>query len=182
MKNQTPSGATGFTLIELVIVVIVLGVLASVAIPKFINIQRDAKIAALSGIAGQLEEQSKIAHLRAQVDNIPEKGECTTDCNGHANWSVADGYYYILMADGSKLFMRDSYPYYSGENDIYFKPAMGLIDNQFVFVEGSTLKVIPRSWQDKLTDIKNNNFECYLEYENASKNGKNIITVHSADC
>ena len=42
----------GFTLIELVIVIIVLGVLAATAIPKFVNLQDDANRAALKGQFG----------------------------------------------------------------------------------------------------------------------------------
>lgn len=182
MKSQTLSKTAGFTLIELVVVVIVLGVLASVALPKFINLQRDAKIATLSGIAGQLEEQSNIVHMKAMVDNIPEQGECSTDCNGHANWSITEGYYYILMADGSKLYIRDGYPYYRGANDTEFKPAMGLIDSQFVFVEGGSLKIIPRAWADKLVDISAERFFCHIEYQNANSLHKNIITLHTRDC
>jgi len=174
--------SNGFTLIELVIVVIILAVLAAVALPQFINIQRDAKIATLSGIAGQLEGQSQIAHLKALVDNIPATGECTFSCNGHANWSVTKGYYYIFMADGSQLFMRDGYPFYQGEEDTHFKPAMGLSDSQFVFVEGGSLIIIPRSWENQRAEIEANNFECYVEYENAVGTRKNVITVHSADC
>lgn len=52
----------GFTLIELVIVIIVLGVLAATAIPKFINLQDDANRSALKGQFGAFESAVKLYH------------------------------------------------------------------------------------------------------------------------
>lgn len=49
MKNQN-----GFTLIELVVVIVVLGVLAAVAVPKFVDLKDDAREAAVKGVAGGL--------------------------------------------------------------------------------------------------------------------------------
>lgn len=57
----------GFTLIELVMVIVILGVLAAVAVPKFVDLSGNAKTAALEGVVGGISSASAVNYAARSV-------------------------------------------------------------------------------------------------------------------
>ncbi|SUI71323.1 PilD-dependent protein pddA [Shewanella putrefaciens] len=91
MKRQQ-----GFTLIELVVVIIILGILAVTAAPKFINLQGDARVSALQGLKGAIQGANSLVYSKAALSGVEKlafgASPAPTINIGTANVTTSFGY------------------------------------------------------------------------------------------
>ncbi|MEI6894298.1 MAG: type II secretion system protein [Colwellia sp.] len=175
-KQGLISKDEGFTLIELVVVIIILGVLSVTALPKFINIQSDANVAIMSSAVGAMK--SSVALFKSKTITSGADFLVPVEFSG-----VKGSYYQPWAATATATgFLAD----YSSPPEIFEGAGLN-VDNWAyrIHVASGSYAVVatPRSVLDKAepteSEVKATN--CYFIYH-WKVSGEPLFTIISSDC
>lgn len=91
----------GFTLVELIIVIVILAIMSSVAVATFAPLSRDARIASLMGIKGALSSTSQLIEVKATLEginygNVEVNDQAVAVVNGYISGSWNNAWRYAL--------------------------------------------------------------------------------------
>jgi MSHA pilin protein MshA len=123
----------GFTLIELIIVIVILGILAVSVAPKFLDVQKDARISALEGTEGAIKSAMQIVYARASLDGKQGNDATSTLCTTTATEAACE-----VKVSNSTVNIDFGYPVVDTTNGVALNTFMEASDLTAVIGTGTT--------------------------------------------
>jgi MSHA pilin protein MshA len=94
---------SGFTLLELVIVIVVLGILAALAIPRFISLQREARIAVIDSLFNSLRSGTNVIYAKSAAIGESDLPADSVDIDGPGPGGLINTRYGYPQATGPDI-------------------------------------------------------------------------------
>jgi len=157
MNKSIKSAQGGFTLIELIVVIVILGILAATALPRFTNLSGDARVASLNAARGALTATAAMTHGRFLV--TPAATQSVEGVTVQMNMN--SGYPAIVDAagaDASRVLMQAA-----GLADDYTVVLAGAATATRPVIAAGSIGIVPNNIKDTATSVK-----CFLVYTPAT--------------
>ncbi|MGX5913125.1 prepilin-type N-terminal cleavage/methylation domain-containing protein [Aliidiomarina sp. Khilg15.8] len=164
----------GFTLIELIIVIVILGILAVTAAPQFFNFGADARGSIVRGLQGTVSSASDLVYGRAAIAGVEREANTTIELSG-GTVPISYGYPNFVAA-GSVA---------GAEAAALRVLNINIDDWDYTYEGGSqTIRFSPVGFNDPVTATTLNSIDrCYVQYVPAANEGERpAITTVTGNC
>ncbi|EMP57023.1 prepilin-type cleavage/methylation protein [Marinobacter santoriniensis NKSG1] len=181
-KRHAPSKRSGFTLIELVVVIVLLGILAAFALPKYANLTASANISVLESIGGAVLSAANIVHTKALVLGVQGEPNATIDLDGDGVDDIEVRYGYPTASRAPSGFRDPNNVFKAMDSNSTTDLAWGTDAPPASYVVITTAS-IQGSSGGKVNRNAIENTNCYLRYDRAASPGAPpTVTYVTNDC